>query len=521
MKDTLLSSIFSDVKLNAIGYIRISIKDQSLYSLEFQTQNIKDYCSRNNINLISIFKDDGEHSDTFDRPDWLALEDFIKKHKGRVNYLIIIDYDRFSRDMAEALIKIRELERKYSVKILSTGEHIDTDTEDPATFLHRAFKLMIANHELINIRKRTRNGMRTARLAGRFVNKAPIGYLNRRDDSDKSMIVVDESKRAIIVRIFNDFVCGLSYPAILKTARMHGFTLKGNSALTRLLTNPVYAGFIKIPATGNQPEKMVKAIHEPIISEVVFWKANEIINGKNKLRSVPNSDVPLRGIIKCTCGSQFTAGYSKGKLKYYLYYRCTTEPGKNFRGDKIHALLLELLEGLSFAPSQLNRVYEKAKSKMDEALKNRKNLLAAKKKEIQELDTKIEAVEDRLMNNEIELTTYKRWYNKLATAKSELINEIEKLSSNVNEKIERLERAIPYLCNLKALYENLGLPGKQKLLNGVFKVALVFDGERFRTPFLHPALMYNYMKVNEKGLLLIEQPSLDSAMNPVCTPDGS
>ncbi|WP_142685941.1 hypothetical protein [Chitinophaga polysaccharea] len=40
----------------------------------------------------------------------------------------------------------------------------------------RAFKLMIANHELINIRKRTRNGIRTALQSGRFVNKAPHGF---------------------------------------------------------------------------------------------------------------------------------------------------------------------------------------------------------------------------------------------------------------------------------------------------------------------------------------------------------
>jgi site-specific DNA recombinase len=505
----------------AIGYIRISIKDQSLYSLDYQTSNITDYCKKNKLNLVSIYKDDGEHSDTFDRPDWQALEAFIKKHRGKVNYLIIIDYDRFSRDLAEALMKIKELERKYYVKILSTGEHIDTDTEDPATFLHRAFKLMIANHELINIRKRTRNGIRTALQSGRFVNKAPHGFINRRDERDRGFIVVDESKRRIIEKIFLDFVCGVPYPAILRTARNCGFQLKGNSALTRLLTNPVYAGLVKVPGKGDQPEKIIRGIHEAIVSEALYWKAFEMINGKPKQRSIPKSDVPLRGILKCTCGSHLTAGYSKGKKKYYLYYRCLSEPGKNFRGEKIHALLSEILEELSFSNSQLNIIYYKAKEKLDEAMKNRKTMLIAKQKEVKDIEVKIEEVEERLINKEIEPATYKKWYNKLSAAKSVLFHEVEKLSSNINEKMSRLEKAIPQLCNHKTLYESLGLMGKQKLLHGVFKANLIFTGEQLRTPLLHPALMCNYLKANKKGLLFVEQPSSNLGESPIRSEIGS
>jgi DNA invertase Pin-like site-specific DNA recombinase len=33
--------------MSAIGYIRLSIKDQSQYSLEYQEKSIRDYCARN------------------------------------------------------------------------------------------------------------------------------------------------------------------------------------------------------------------------------------------------------------------------------------------------------------------------------------------------------------------------------------------------------------------------------------------------------------------------------------------
>lgn len=45
--------------MNAIGYIRISVKDQSVYSLEGQERSIRTYCTQHNLSLLNVFKDDG------------------------------------------------------------------------------------------------------------------------------------------------------------------------------------------------------------------------------------------------------------------------------------------------------------------------------------------------------------------------------------------------------------------------------------------------------------------------------
>jgi len=91
--------------MNALGYMRLSVRDQSRYSLEYQEESIKEYCERNNLELTALYKDNRQGSDTFDRPNYQALEAFIKKHKGANRYLIIMDHDRFSRDISEALAK--------------------------------------------------------------------------------------------------------------------------------------------------------------------------------------------------------------------------------------------------------------------------------------------------------------------------------------------------------------------------------------------------------------------------------
>jgi DNA invertase Pin-like site-specific DNA recombinase len=143
--------------MNAIGYRRLSERDQSRYSLEYQDTSINDYCKRNDLNLIGLYTDNGQSSYTFDRPNYQALEAFIKKHKGKARYLTIMDHDRFSRNLSEALAKITELEDRFNIKVLSTNEPIDIDTTDPYVFLQRSMSYMFANAELFRIRKRTKD----------------------------------------------------------------------------------------------------------------------------------------------------------------------------------------------------------------------------------------------------------------------------------------------------------------------------------------------------------------------------
>ena len=86
--------------------------------------------------------------------------------------------------------------------------------------------------------------------------------------------------------------------------------------------------------------------------------------------------------------------------------------------------------------------------------------------------------------------------------------------------MERLERALPALTDLKNLYERLGLNGKQTLLKRVFEGGLIYDGQLLRTPRLHPALMHNYVRIKEKRLLFVEQPEDFSSNSEGCTVYG-
>lgn len=504
--------------MNAIGYMRLSTKDQSK-SLEYQESSIKQYCNRNNLNLIGLFKDNGESSYTFDRPDYRALESYLKNYKGQCNYLIVLDHDRFSRNLPEALMKIGELETKYGVKVLSTNERIDLDTSDPDVFMKRAFDYMMANKELFNIRKRTKQGVRNAKESGRYLGRAPYGYRNIIDGSRKNLIEIHQGEALIVERIFREYIQGIPQYLIYKNVKALGFTRTSKSAIQEILSNCIYAGLIKVPAFQDLPEKYVKSIHLPIIADAEFWLVQNMMNkSKRRTRIQPSENFPLRGILKCWCGKGMTAGYTKGRTNYYLYYRCTEHTNYNLAGGRLHDAIESVLRGLSFSPHQIQFVKETAKALLIEPIKLKKEQHSQKIKKLHELNEKIYKLEERLMNNEIESSTYQTWFQKFKEEKAVLEYSLNKNKpSKIRDEDELVERLLPSVGNLYEIYEKSNITQKHTLMRGVFKDNLVWGDDMFRTAFIDPTFNDNILKIKQKGLLFNEQPFKVSGMSPIST----
>lgn len=504
---------------NAIGYRRLSERDQSKYSLEYQEKAIRDYCARNNLTLIGLYTDNGQCSDSFDRPDYQALESFIKKNKGKAEYLIIMDHDRFSRNLPEALMKIDELQNKFRLKVLATNEDVNLDTQDPAVFMQRAFSYLMANQELFRIRKRTKDGIRQAQLSGRHVNRAPFGYKNSKDKSDKGILTVDDTKAEIVQEIYRQYLAGIPIHEIFAWAKKVGFNNSGNSSIPRLLSRPVYAGLVKVTATRSQSEKLVKGLHQPLIKESDYWQVQEKLGNKRNSKSQPKEEFPLRGILKCWCGHNMTAGFSKGKNKYYLYYRCTKHNETNFRGDKLHKELEELLELISFDKTQVEKITKEARAHIQLSLADNKKIIVSREKQIAEVNLKIDKLEEKLMNDDVDGPTFKKLMIKLNAERTILIESQQDLKSgDIVQKLNRLEELIPKLTSLKNIYQISSLQRKQSLLRGVFKHTLTYSEGAFRTLQIDETFSPNSLKAKEKGLLFEEQPTNVWGKIPFCSP---
>ena len=89
---------------NAILYRRVSTSNQKEFgnSLNAQQSSLRDFCSKHSVNIVKEFQEDYS-AKNFNRPEWKKLNDFAKKNKRDIDYLLVVDWDRFSRNVFEAL----------------------------------------------------------------------------------------------------------------------------------------------------------------------------------------------------------------------------------------------------------------------------------------------------------------------------------------------------------------------------------------------------------------------------------
>ena len=501
--------------MKAIAYIRLSNEDQSNYSIDSQERHIKEYCTRNNLQLLKIYKDNGESSYTFDRKAFGALEKEIKQ----AQYLIVYHLDRFSRNMAEAMIKIKQyLER--GIRVRDVSEPIDMDDYSDNTFMMRSMRFMVAESELRRIRERTRNGIHQAAMNGRYIGTALIGYKNARDSQNKPIIIVDEDKASVIRIIFREYLNGMNIEELRRMAVRYGFPLTGNSAIQRVLANPVYAGYIKVPASKTKPAHLVKGLHDAIISTQDYWLVQERLQGKTI--TVQNRDeVPLRGALSCGCGQRFTAGNSKGRTKYYWYYVCR-QCSLNLSAAKLHDQFNELLDNLSFDMKAFTIYKEKMTAKINEHIATRESKVKEVENQLKLVEGKISAVEEKyLLKPDISEATFNKVIIELRADQSRLYKELSKLNTNHTAGWAKLDVVLQQFTNIRARFEAISTEKKHQFINLVFDNSLSYENGTYRTVSLHPIFAHNLKRLKEKGLLKIVAPIKNLGIIPASTRDGN
>jgi len=490
--------------MKAVGYMRLSSKDQSRYSLDAQETAIKEYCTKNRLDLVALFKDNGQLSSTFNRIDFKALETFIKRNKGLAQYLIIMEHDRFSRDLSEALSKINKLEREYGIKVVAVDEPLDIDASDPTIFINRAFRYATANAELLNIRARTKRGIRRARLEGRFTGKAPFGYRNGRDILGKGVLILEADEAKIVRNIFIDYLSGISYTEITHKAQQMGFCLVGHGCIKRLLSNSIYAGLIPLGREDGASE-YVKGIHEAIVDETDFRIVQEMLSGNKRPRLKSDKEFLLKGLLRCHCGKYMTAGWSKGKSKYYLYYRCMIHSALNVPGRIIHAQFEQILNLLKFTPQQIKYLSDEAWAGLDISMADDRSQIDARKRMIKELDERMESLEEHFIEKRLDYKTFDKWSRRYHVDRQKQEDLIEDLLRNIVVQLQIMEQLLQTLCSISDIYKLLDPLQKLSLLKLVFRHGFFWDNGQLMTKSICSTLLHSVTELQEKGLLKIWQ----------------
>ncbi|WP_417558732.1 recombinase family protein [Mesoflavibacter zeaxanthinifaciens] len=468
--------------MKTIIYTRVSTDEQANkgHGRDYQIEVLRRYCDINNYEVIEEFMEDYS-AKNFKRPEWQKLEAYTKANRKFIDKIIFTKWDRFSRNMEEALSMLRKFDN-WGIEINAVEQMLDFTNPDNKMML--SIYLMSPEVENDKISKRTRNGMHKAAKEGAWVGRVPFGFERHWFDKYASLAPSNDSE--IVKNIFQEAsLCVGSLEELRKSFKSHGYT-KCKQSFYNMLKNKVYIGMTKVPEFEKDDTYWIDGLHEGIIDIHTFNKVQNIFDNKKKKARFPskkNEDLPLRGFLECeSCGGTLTGSPSKGNGGVYYYYHCRNGCKNRVRSEKAHKMLEnDILRNIKVN----NNVLELYKEILTDIQRKKRgdkvNSQELVKKKIKETSMSLEVAEDKLIKNDISVDTFNRIsnrYNKnLRDLKAEL--QISKDTQEVSTKI--IDKACKVLENIPQLINDSDFEQKTNLLGLMFPEKLIISKNKCRT----------------------------------------
>lgn len=464
----------------AIIYTRVSTDDQAErgYSLRDQEARLREHCRRNGIEVAAHFQDD-HSAKTFERPEFKRLLAYATAQKGSLDLLLVLKWDRFSRNVAASYAMLERL-RTLGLTVDAVEQPL---SDDPESQILRAIFLAVPEVDNARRAQATRDGMRRAKLEGRYVTRPPLGYTKGRDETDRPLMRPND-QAAAIREAFEMVASGVYLPTeALLHIRKRGVRCS-KSQLYNFLRNPAYAGLIRVDAYREQPEQLVPSLHEALVSEQTFWRVQEVLDGNQKTggpRPQRRLEYPLRGHLTCPeCSGNLTASSAKGGR--YHYYHCQHPCPVRFRAEDAHEAFALLLGSVRVAPGVARLYLAVLEDVQSEREGSREAARAKVEAEIAAVREKQTDAAEKLVEGTIPQDGYARLAERYEKQERELEERRKALSEDAGDLLRNARYGLSLLADLPRYYQTAGIEAKDRILSSIFPGRLVFDDGAYRTP---------------------------------------
>ncbi|WP_308421164.1 recombinase family protein [Echinicola rosea] len=466
-------------------YIRVSTDEQADkgYSQRNQEEVLKRYCDHHNIMVRKVIFED-HSAKTFNRPRWIELLTYLKKSRGRgVDKILFTKWDRFSRNAGDAYQMINTL-RNLDVEPQAIEQPLDLNIPENKMML----AIYLAAPEVENDRRALNifHGMRRALKEGRYLRKAPFGYINRMEGSRK-FIALKEPEASIVKWVFNT-ILKKRYPTenIWEMVKKKGLKIS-RSHFHRMVRNPLYCGKIYVPAFKDEEDQFVNGQHEPLISEGEFYRVQNILEdiGRDEYlpKVVSDDRLPLRGFLVCPkCGKVLTGSGSKGRSRRYYYYHCLSKCGFREKASLFNDQMV--IEMKRFTLKQEKKeifsaiLHEFFKYHFKDEGEEHKKVAAS----LESLHEKLKRSRDLLVAGDLEADDYREIKSECNREISSLENQLAATKpERVSNYSKYVDRALERLSRLDLLYENGDVETKRELIGSIFPEKLCFSKTGYRT----------------------------------------
>jgi site-specific DNA recombinase len=314
--------------VNALIYLRVSTKEQAAkvetaegYSIPAQREACLRLISEKGWNVADQFVDAGESARSSDRPSLKAMLRRVAEED--VGAVVVHKIDRLARNI-EDHVAIRAALRKAGVQLVSVTESIE---ETASGKLVEGIHALMAEFYSANLSSEIRKGMGQKAKMGGWPQRAPIGYLNKREKiagQEVAKVIFDPERAFLVKEMFRLYATGeYSISELHSVMADKGLTSpmarKAGKPITvsqaaAMLANPFYTGVVEWDGVRYPGQ------HKALISSRLFEQVQEVLRAHNVAGTRQRRhEHYLKGVLHCgACGKRLSLTLAKGRYCTFI-----------------------------------------------------------------------------------------------------------------------------------------------------------------------------------------------------------
>jgi len=255
-----------------VGYVRVSTKGQvnEGYSVTYQMEEIKRYCTRHHLELVNIYMDEGISGAKVDEEGLSVERDGLQEmlsdlRAHQVKGVVVLNTSRLWRsDMVKVLIH-RELKRQ-EVDIYSIEQtNYSIYSHDPNDFLIHGMMELLDQYQRLEIALKLGRGRKQKAQKGGYAGgRVAYGYTTRKG---QKQLVVDQQQAKVITRLFalKDLYPSWSLSQFAHQLNKEGYTTKMDKPFTKVQVKRMFDREDFYKGVYQYGDIQSTGVHQPII----------------------------------------------------------------------------------------------------------------------------------------------------------------------------------------------------------------------------------------------------------------
>lgn len=464
---------------------------------------------RGNYNVTQIYREVVSGETLAARPVMQQL--LVEVEQGIWSGVLVVEVERLARGDTIDQGIVAQAFKLSNTKIITPTKVYDPNNEFDEEYFE--FGLFMSRREYKTINRRLQQGRLAASKEGKHVGGGePYGYKRKKIENDKGWTLeIDEEEADVIRLIFKYYTTEETTPGGFTkhigvheiARRLDAFGVKTPSGsnewsattVRNILKNPVYIGKIrwfhkkskKVVENGKvsikriiskaEDEVIVDGLHPAIVSDEIFYKANEVMkNNPPRLSGVLTLCNPLSGLVYCKKCGRLMEMNSAGK---YTSLRCVTRscycPSTQLK--YVEQKILEGLAGwlseyrLKWSADNISDLDKSTLETIETALKHSQ----AEVIKIRNMQAKThELLEQGIYDTDTFLSRSRILAEQLTTAENAVVTCTDNLENEML-RIQNQQNIIPKVERLLELYDTLpSAQAKNDMLKEVLEKVIYY-----------------------------------------------